>query len=245
MYGFWALAIVIGLIHRCTKVLNARRHAKSHYRAATSSLRLWVKRRLLTPATFSRHCQDPIGWYTIPPRLETVLLIAYLIVNFVFLFPGYDLFEGNLWYVRLGPWILPPHTNVSCRYPTYQLQISRYLAIRAGLLAIAQLPVVWVSAQRNDPLLWITGWSFTTYNRFHRWVARLCLVLAIVHSSSYSIYTWHAGPGLYAASWMQEYWYCGGIVSRCPKRKGSLLLTFTDCRDDVLDGRNLDLFLPR
>jgi predicted ferric reductase len=97
------------------------------------------------------------------------------------------------------------------------LQVSRYLGDRAGLLAIAQLPVVFVFAQRNDPLLWITGWSFVTYNRFHRWVARLCMMLAIVHSVSYSVYTYRAGEGLYAASWVEEYWYCGVIVSCCPK----------------------------
>jgi hypothetical protein len=25
-------------------------------------------------------------------------LIVYLVMNIVFLFPGYDLFEGNIWY---------------------------------------------------------------------------------------------------------------------------------------------------
>jgi predicted ferric reductase len=104
-------------------------------------------------------------------------------------------------------------TNIPSRYPTYQLQLSRYIGDRAGLMAIAQLPLAWIFATRNDPLLWLTGWSFATYNRFHRWVARLCMVLAIVHSVSYSIYTWKAGPGLYAESWHDEYFYCGAIVS--------------------------------
>jgi predicted ferric reductase len=103
-------------------------------------------------------------------------------------------------------------TNIPSRYPTYQLQLSRYIGDRAGLMAIAQLPLAWIFATRNDPLLWLTGWSFATYNRFHRWVARLCMVLAIVHSVSYSMYTWKAGPGLYAESWHDEYFYCGAIV---------------------------------
>ena len=38
------------------------------------------------------------------------------------------------------------------------------------------------------------------------------MVHAIVHSASYSIYTWKAGEGLYAASWLEEYFYCGAIV---------------------------------
>lgn len=135
-------------------------------------------------------------------------------------------------------------TDSTCRYPTYSLQISRYLGDRAGLLTIAQLPVVFVFAQRNDPLLWITGWSFATFNRFHRWVARMCMMLAIIHSVSYSVYTYRAGEGLYAASWLEEYWYCGVIVSFCPMLRGSHTLTFADYLRDVVDDRNLDLRLP-
>lgn len=35
---------------------------------------------------------------TIPPRLESILLVLYLVMNIVFMFPGYDLFAGNIWY---------------------------------------------------------------------------------------------------------------------------------------------------
>lgn len=106
------------------------------------------------------------------------------------------------------------------RYPTYELQYSRYIGLRAGILTVSQLPVVWVFAARNDPLLWLTGWSFATYNRFHRWVARLCLLLAFTHATCFSIYTWKSGAGLidyYTTSWLLEYWYCGAIVSLPPR----------------------------
>jgi len=98
MYGFWGLAIVVGLIYRCTELLAARRHAKGRCQPDTSSMSLWFRRRLLLPATFGGHCQDSAGFGTIPPRLETILLIVYLVMNIIFLFPGYELFEGNLWY---------------------------------------------------------------------------------------------------------------------------------------------------
>jgi hypothetical protein len=101
MYGFWGLVIVIGLIYRCTEVLAARRRASGRYNPGTSSIRLWFRRHLLLPATFGGHCQESAGVGTIPPRVETILLILYLVMNIVFLFPGYDLFEGNIWYVSL------------------------------------------------------------------------------------------------------------------------------------------------
>lgn len=102
------------------------------------------------------------------------------------------------------------------RYPTYELQLSRYIGLRAGIMAISQLPVVWIFATRNDPLLWVTGWSLATYNRFHRWVARQCMLLAVVHAICFSIYTWKSGMGLidyYSSSWTMTYFYCGAMVS--------------------------------
>jgi hypothetical protein len=100
MYGFWGLVVIVGLINRCTELLAARRYGSGKYRSEPNSVRLWIRKRLLLPATFGQHCQDPVGWCTIPPRSESMLLISYLVMNIIFMFPGYDLFAGNLWYVN-------------------------------------------------------------------------------------------------------------------------------------------------
>lgn len=83
--------------------------------------------------------------------------------------------------------------------------------------------MVWVFAARNDPFLWLTGWAFATYNRFHRWIARISTAHAIVHSIAYSVYSYYSGTpeyNDYAAQWKAEYWYTGGIVSSDPTRTG-------------------------
>lgn len=102
-----------------------------------------------------------------------------------------------------------------------------YVCNRAGTLALANIPIIWVFAARNDPLLWLTGefargrlgqaftdncagWSYATYSQFHRWSARIATVLAIVHASGYSIVdTWQ---GRYLAAWEKEFWYTGALV---------------------------------
>lgn len=61
--------------------------------------------------------------------------------------------------------------------------------------------MIWVFAARNDPFLWLTGWSFATYNRFHRWVARIATVQAVIHSIGYSVALYYTGSGAYAAEW--------------------------------------------
>jgi Ferric reductase like transmembrane component len=40
---------------------------------------------------------------------------------------------------------------------------------------------------RNNVLLWVTGWSFSTFNKFHKWVARVVTVEAILHSIGYTV----------------------------------------------------------
>ena len=37
--------------------------------------------------------------------------------------------------------------------------------------------------------MWLTGWSFSTFNVFHRWVARVATIEAIVHSIGYTMFS--------------------------------------------------------
>ena len=82
----------------------------------------------------------------------------------------------------------------------------------ALIIALANVPVMWLFAARNDPLLWITGWSFATYNRFHRCVTRISTLQAIVHSIAYSVYMYYEGTGLHEGEWKYRCWYTGAIV---------------------------------
>lgn len=49
------------------------------------------------------------------------------------------------------------------------------------------LPLLLVFSSRNNGLIWLTGSSFATFNTFHRWVARVSVVQAAVHSVLYLI----------------------------------------------------------
>lgn len=163
---------------------------------------LWIRKTLILPATFVKHQAEAVAWtYTIPPRLESIILFLYFIMNFIMCFPAYNVFIGNQY------------------YPTTRVQLARYIADRTGFLSIAQLPMVWVFAARNDPFMWLTGWSFATYNRFHRWIARISVLHAVIHSIAYTVFEFYFYEGAsmgYDSSWKEEYWYCGAIVSSLP-----------------------------
>lgn len=65
-------------------------------------------------------------------------------------------------------------------------QMWRYVADRTGIISTANLPLIWIFGIRNNTLMWLTGWDFATYNNFHRWVARIATVEAVVHSVAYT-----------------------------------------------------------
>ena len=88
---------------------------------------------------------------------------------------------------------------------------------------------------RNNVLLWLTGWSFSTFSQFHRWTARITTIHAILHSIAYTVEAFlgtfpqanvgeieensnvippDGGKEEYYADWEERYWWCGVIVSR-------------------------------
>lgn len=76
--------------------------------------------------------------------------------------------------------------TISHSWPDTKEQTWTYVTDRAGFVAVANMPLLWLFAGRNDIFLWLTGWNFGTYNIFHRYVARVVTVEAIVHSIGYT-----------------------------------------------------------
>lgn len=56
-----------------------------------------------------------------------------------------------------------------------------------GVFAYNCLPWVWLFAGRNNIFIWATGWSYRTFNIFHRHCARAMVVFGIVHAIGYTV----------------------------------------------------------
>lgn len=52
---------------------------------------------------------------------------------------------------------------------------------------MANLPLMWTFAMRNNVLIWFSGWNFATFNIFHRWIARVVVAELIAHAVAYSL----------------------------------------------------------
>lgn len=126
---------------------------------------------------------------TLPPRTETLTIVAYVALNVILCAVSYNVFPHNLY------------------WDGESYQVWRYLCDRTGYLAYANLVAAWLFAMRNNVLAWLTGWEFATFNRFHRWIARTLVLEALIHAIGRTVYNigWN-GAQSYYVSFTQQNW---------------------------------------
>lgn len=105
LIGFWVLVVVVGMASRLLSFLTqndrtdyvAQHHEGSANASVTrtQNLRLWFRRVISTPATFSKDCRVP-QMCVVPPRIESLTIASFIIINVIFCFTGYRAFVGNL-----------------------------------------------------------------------------------------------------------------------------------------------------
>lgn len=66
---------------------------------------------------------------------------------------------------------------------------------------------------RNNVAMWLTGWDFGAYNNFHRWVARIATVQAVVHSVGYTILVLQGGWPNFVTFWTKWWWVAGELAT--------------------------------
>ncbi|KIW82734.1 hypothetical protein Z517_01977 [Fonsecaea pedrosoi CBS 271.37] len=208
MYGFWGGILLIGIINRLITSFFQSRRLKAMddvEEGQNSSVKRrdelpgfikfvydWIRANLIIPAAFGSHHSRPVLWMTIPTRMETIIIVTFYVMNFILCCVGYKIFNPNLYYSN-------------------GQQGWRYIADRTGIISYACLPWLWMFAGRNNIFLWLTGWSFATFNIFHRHIARWATLCAIVHSINWSVL--EGEFGYFAESWTEQYWYMGGMAT--------------------------------
>ncbi|WVQ99803.1 hypothetical protein IAU59_006945 [Kwoniella sp. CBS 9459] len=188
VYILLGLAILVGTLNRLFS-LYVHRYLRSSSPTSGSSKALesgasstpsktgmWstaytlYKKHFATPALFGYRHAQPWGWLSIPTRIQGFFIFAYVAINVVWMCSNYTIFEDNLY-----------------RYHNETLQLQRYVADRLAIMCFYNMPLLWALAGRNDVILWLTGWSYSTANIFHRWVARLVTLQGFVHSILWAV----------------------------------------------------------
>ncbi|KAL1405332.1 hypothetical protein Q8F55_008961 [Vanrija albida] len=203
LYVLLGAIVLVGMVNRVLGYFSHRAQAadpEDAYAAVAADdasigarLNTWYRKHIGTPAAFGyRHNQSVgWGWLSVPTRVQAIGVFVYVALNFIFTFAAYDTFTDNLFY--------PGRRD---------MQLWRYVADRTGIMSFWNLPLLWAFAGRNDILIWLTGWSYSGCNLFHRWVARVATIQAIIHSAAY---TWFEiqQEGTMADMFAEQYWATG------------------------------------
>ncbi|KAG5299756.1 ferric-chelate reductase [Histoplasma capsulatum G186AR] len=210
-YWFWGIVLLSGILNRLSSYFSGaqwrgiRRDPEGHasiidYRSSllfppSRRMQHWIRTYFIIPAAFGTHHQRLLYWCAIPTRAVAIVVVLFYVLSLIFTCVGHDVFRGNLFWDDIFT------------------QAFRYVSDRTGVMAYANLSLLWLFGSRNNPFLWATGWSFATFNIFHRAIARVATIQAIIHSIGYTVLTLEDGS--YSLYWPSPWWYMGVIGTVC------------------------------
>lgn len=178
--AYWAFVMAVGIVFNLVRFF-----APKYLINMNSPALIKFRQKFVVPATFRFKHSTPTILGNIPTRPQTIVLLGYLIMNIVLVFVHYDI---TIFEVK-------------------KLQLAQHVADRTGIIAFAHFPAVFLFAGRNNMLLWLTGWSFDTFNAYHRWLSRGMVIHALIHSFAWSVYCWMDGS--YKSMFKVGYWNYG------------------------------------
>ncbi|KAH0420363.1 ferric reductase like transmembrane component [Colletotrichum camelliae] len=173
---FGGMAVIV-LVITISRILWAQlRHVtamnvdgeRQHYWKTTqwSWMPSLKKHLMYAPLWNKRHNKEiklsTIGIGTLPSRMHALILFIYIASNMVYMF--FLNWENKNMY-----------------------SFCAELRGRSGTLSVVNMVPLIILAGRNNPLIGMLHVSFDTYNLLHRWVGRMSVIEAIVHTIAWMI----------------------------------------------------------
>ncbi len=111
--GFWALVLLAGLLNRLFTLVVVRAASRGHIDTSSSAetgkslggrksprwlqaARGWTRRNVLLPATFGYRHLQPLGWATLPTRVQSLLVALFVVLNIIATAVGHSVYHDNI-----------------------------------------------------------------------------------------------------------------------------------------------------
>lgn len=175
-WALWIVVLVLLLIlivfrweylisSHLRQLLTLNRVPLHYWAIDRASLRPLFKRHLSYAPLFRHRYHREAHWNSLrcgslPSRLQFLLLAGYIGINLVYC--------------------------ICLQYTSTAASVAQ-LRGRSGHLALVNMLPLVLLAGRNNPLISLLGISFDTMNLIHRWIGRLVVVLAVVHTWAWAV----------------------------------------------------------
>ncbi|KAF4984426.1 hypothetical protein FZEAL_389 [Fusarium zealandicum] len=153
---------------RQVSAMTVSGHKQGYWRISQWSWMPGMKKHLIyAPLWSKRHNREfkisaAISVGTLPSRLHSIILFIYVGSNFAYMF--------------ILNW-----SNEN------KMAFCAELRGRSGTLSLVNMVPLIIFAGRNNPLIGLLKISFDTYNLLHRWMGRIVVLEAIIHTISWAI----------------------------------------------------------
>lgn len=183
VFAFTNQAIRLGVYQKVLPKMRCFNSARGHFVVKTLNsvhCHRWECRKLKLLTGF------------VPTRLELAIMAGYVIFHTILLMVYY------IW----DPYCMMFESNA--------LQKLRFFSDRFGIIALGQLPLLVVFSARNNILGFLTGVDYNVFMTFHKWIGRLLVFDATLHSILYTTYSvlYHS----YRLSSSFRYWRSGSVA---------------------------------
>lgn len=190
--GYWGLMILISTIVNWGSFIFP--DTMNFFNSSASRN---FKRYVTAPALFNqkKNVSQRFLWlfnFLIPTRLESMVIFGFFSLCLILCAVDIPFVEGQT------------------IYPTKQIYVTRFVADRTGIVCSMLTPLFILFAGRNNIVQFFTGWKSSTLFSYHRWIARMVVIMAFTHALCFTyMYLWEK----YYETAMKEAWLRWGVVA--------------------------------
>lgn len=163
--GYWALVFLVAAAANFVTMMFPKLRL-----CFNGTVSLAIRRFFTMPPLFRKsrlYAKKSLGFihFYAPSRLETLVLAGFLGLTTILCVIDYKCVEKD-----------PLHITETVAY-------AHYAANRTGIISCVLVPFVVLLSDRNSILQWMTRWNHATFLLYHRWVARVTILLVVLHSA--------------------------------------------------------------
>lgn len=160
-YSYWTLYYVVICVGMAT-IFNCLTWLmpKGAQLTANNPFGRYVRRFITMPPLYNARLARWTHFHS--SQLPALEIFGYFVMNYVMMSVNY-------------------RHNSDAYYSSRAQAIGYMLGYRSGIMPMFKLPFLFFFAGRNNFLITLTGWDYTVFSMWHRWLARFATLDILIH----------------------------------------------------------------